>query len=84
MSTNQIKLSNEVPNHCAKNFNWICWKFDWGGKVFKASATNCQLTDNKKLIIDRVSNCHQIESLKNFYKTNCTWPIAVLYILRRL
>ena len=55
----------------------ICWKFDWEGKVSKASATKHQLTENKKINI-RVWYCHQIESLKNFNKMYGTWLMVVL------
>ena len=30
----------------------ICWKFDWEGKVSKASATKHHLIENKKLILE--------------------------------
>ena len=60
----------------------IWWKFDWKGKVSKASATRHQLSENKKLILE-FDIRHQIESLKNFNKTYGTWLILVLNIISK-
>ena len=70
MANFQKKFPTTVPKAL------ICWKFDWEGKVSKASAMKHQLTENI-----RVWYCHQIESLKNFNKTYGTWLIVVLYVI---
>ena len=91
-SQNIINVNNPIIIKMMANFQkkfptivpkaLICWKFDWEGKVSKASATKHQLTENEKLILE-FDFCHQIESLKNFNKTYGTWLIVVLYIISK-
>ena len=61
-SQNIINVNNPIIIKMMANFQkkfptivpkaLICWKFDWEGKVSKASATKYQLIENEKLMLE--------------------------------